>query len=291
MNIRRMVNAGSWYPRNENDLVQMLQEFMKDKEFGPGKELKTKGLPERKIIGGVSPHAGMYYSGACAICTYLTLFEEKIPDTVIVIGFDHRNYFPDCLLEEGEWETPLGNLKVDSELAKSILDDCKSLVAKSSAFIGSSENSLELQMPIIKYFAGDNDVKIVPIKISSHEYPVLEKIANELTALIQKVNKDIVIVASSDLYHEHVYNEQELLKFKKKDENVINNFIKLRAHDIFDLGMRATVCGRHTITLVLLIGTKLGAKEGNCLKHYTSIERTKEFGYCVGYFSGVITKL
>jgi AmmeMemoRadiSam system protein B len=290
MNIRHMVNAGSWYPRAKNALIEMVEQFIKDKEFGPGREFKTQGLDQRKIIGGVSPHAGMYYSGACATCTYLTLFEEKIPDTIIVIGFDHRQYFPDCLLEEGEWETPLGNLKVDDELAKKILDDCESIVSNNSAFIGSSENSLELQMPLIKFFARENDVKIIPIKISSHEFPALEKIANQLAALIQNSTKDIVIVASSDLYHEHVYSEQELVKFKKKDENVINNFIKLNPHNIFDLGMRASVCGRHTITLLLLIGNILNVKEGNCLKHYTSIERTKEFGYCVGYFSGVITK-
>jgi AmmeMemoRadiSam system protein B len=285
-----MANAGSWYPRNKEVFLETMEQFMSDEKFGPGRGFKTQGIGQRKIIGGVSPHAGMVYSGACATCTYLTLFEERIPDSLIVIGFDHHYFFPDCLLEEGEWETPLGNLRIDNELATEILNGCKNIVSNDSAFIGSRENSLELQMPLIKFFAGDNDVKIVPIKLSSHDFSVLEKIADDLATVIQKSTKDIVIVASSDMYHENVNNEQDLQKFKKMDEFVIGNFINLNPRKIFDLGMRATVCGRHTITLLLLIGKRLNAKEGICLKHYTSIEKTEEFGYCVGYFSGVIKK-
>ena len=257
MNIRRMVNAGSWYPRDKEDLLKLIHQFIKDDDFGPGRDFETKNLKQRKTIGGASPHAGLFYSGACATCTYFSLFEEKIPDSVIVIGFDHRQYFPNCLLEEGEWETPLGNLTIDSELAKWILDGSKNIVSNRSAFIGSSENSIELQMPLIKFFAGENETKIV-------------------------------VVASSDLYHESVYNTQDLERFKNKDEFVIGNFEGLNPVNIFNIGMQATVCGRHTISLVLLIGKELNAKEGVCLKHYTSIDKTKEYGYCVGYFSGVM---
>jgi AmmeMemoRadiSam system protein B len=288
MNIRRMVNAGSWYPRDKDDLLELIHQFIKDSEFGPGRDFEIKNLKQRNTIGGVSPHAGLYYSGACATCTYFSLFEEKIPDSLIVIGFDHRRYFPNCLLEEGEWETPLGNLTIDSELAKRILDGSKNIVSNSSAFIGSSENSIELQMPLIKFFAGENDTKIVPIKISSHNFSELEEIAKELALVIRNSSKDIVVVASSDLYHESVYSKQDLENVKNKDEFVIQNFEGLNPVNIFNLGMQATVCGRHTISLVLLIGNELNAKEGVCLKHYTSIDKTKEYGYCVGYFSGVM---
>lgn len=290
MNIRRMVNAGSWYPRDKQDLLNLIHQFIKDSEFGPGRDFETKNLEQRKAIGGVSPHAGLFYSGACATCTYFSLFEEKVPDSLIVIGFDHRRYYPNCLFEEGEWETPLGNLVIDSELAKGILNTSRNIVSNNSAFIESSENSIELQMPIIKFFTGENDVKIVPIKLSSHDFSELENIAKDLAIVIQNSSKDIVIVASSDLYHEGVYDKHDLENFKKKDEFVIENFEKLNPEKIFNLGMQATVCGRHTITLLLLIGNELNAKEGICLKHYTSVDKTKEYGYCVGYFSGVLRK-
>ena len=72
------------------------------------------------IIGGVSPHAGYTFSGRCAAFTYLNLFKERIPDTVIVLGTDHVGYGKVALLGDGAWETPLGNLQIDDELSNGL---------------------------------------------------------------------------------------------------------------------------------------------------------------------------
>lgn len=290
MNIRRMALAGSWYPYTEEACLKKLNNFLKDDKFGPGEEFVLSDISERSIIGGVSPHAGMDYSGPCAIHTYLNIFKEKIPDTIIVIGFDHRQFVKDSVLEEGEWETPLGNLIVDDELARKIVKNKKILVADNSAFIGRDENSLELQMPFIKFFAGKNEVKIIPIKISSHDYNTIDLISENIAQVIKSSKKDIIIIASSDLYHEQVNDKVDLIKFKENDEKVINDFINLKPENILNLGRSATVCGQHTISALLQISIKLGAKEGKLLKHYTSAEIAEKFGYCVGYFSGIISK-
>ena len=276
-----MVNAGTWYPREENNFRKAMNNFLADKEFGAGEKYIPLNKPNRNTIGGVSPHAGTAYSGPCATNTYLSIFKEKIPDTVIVLGFDHRSHVENSLLGNGEWETPLGNLEIDSDLTDQILNTSQVLISDSSAFIGRSENSLELQMPFIKYFSEDHNVKIVPIKISSHDFKTIDIIASDLAKSIQSSNKDIVVVASSDLYHEHVYGEEDLDNFKKKDDYVINEFIKLQPESILNLGFNASVCGRHTITALLLTCKKLNAVEGKLLKHYTSVEITKKFGYGV----------
>ncbi|MHA1670299.1 MAG: AmmeMemoRadiSam system protein B [Promethearchaeota archaeon] len=288
--IRRMALAGSWYPYSGEACKKKMNNFLKYNKFGPGEEFISSKMSERSIIGGVSPHAGMDYSGPCAIHTYLYIFKEKIPDTIIVIGFDHRQLVKDSLLEEGEWETPLGNLIIDKELAAKILKNSGILVADNSAFIGRDENSLELQMPFIKFFAGENDVKIVPIKISSYDYNVIDSISESIAQVIKSSDKDIVIVASSDMYHEQVNNKEDLKEFKENDDKVIKDFINLKPENIMNLGRRATVCGKHTISTLLQISNKLGAKEGKLLKHYTSAEISEKFGYCVGYFSGIIYK-
>jgi len=288
--IRRMALAGSWYPYSGEACSKKMNNFLKDNKFGPGEEFLSPKLSERTMIGGVSPHAGMDYSGPCAIHTYLNLFKEKIPDVVIVLGFDHRQLVKDSLLKEGEWETPLGNLIIDNDLAEEILKKSNVLVADNSAFIGRDENSIELQMPFIKFFAGKNDVRIIPVKISSHDYKTIDAISENIAQVIKSSNKDIIVIASSDLYHEDVYNEEELQKFKEKDEKVIKDFENLKPENIINLGRRASVCGQHTISTLLQISIKLGSKKGKMMKHYTSTEIVGKFGYCVGYFSGIIYK-
>ena len=288
--IRRMALAGSWYPYTGEAIQKKMNKFLNDNKFGPAERYDSSKMSERSIIGGVSPHAGMDYSGPCAIHTYLNIFKEKIPDTFIILGFDHRQIVKDSLLEEGEWETPLGNLPIDNELADKILKISNVIVADKSAFIGRDENSLELQMPFIKFFAGKNNVKIVPVKISSHDYKTIDLISEDIARVIKSSKKDIVVVASSDLYHENVNDKEDLRKFKEKDEKVIEDFVNLKPENILSLGRRASVCGQHTISTLLQISNKLGAKEGKLLKHYTSAEVAQKFGYCVGYFSGIIYK-
>ncbi|MHA1272648.1 MAG: AmmeMemoRadiSam system protein B [Promethearchaeota archaeon] len=303
MIIKRARLAGSWYPGTKNGLLRKLDECFLNSEFGPGKKPESKNLDERSIIGGVSPHAGISYSGECAAYTYLNLFEERIPDTIIVIGFEHQGYVDPSILNEGEWETPIGNIPIDNELADLILENSKLLKANSRNFLQTSENSLELQMPFIKYCAGDKDVKIVPIKIRTHNYNELEQIADEIANGIKKSEKDIVIVASSDMSHENVSSQKELEQFKRNDMLVIEEFIKLNAKNVLNPEniippggflnpyQQATICGTITMATLIITCKKLNASKGKMLKYYTSSEKTGMLGgYCVGYFSGIIIK-
>ncbi|MHA1488067.1 MAG: AmmeMemoRadiSam system protein B, partial [Promethearchaeota archaeon] len=105
MGIRKASHAGSWYPKNREDLIRDLEYSFSESEFGPGLLPETLHQDTRTIIGGVSPHAGYAFSGRCAAHTYLNLFKEKIPDTVIILGTDHVGYGKVALLADGAWET------------------------------------------------------------------------------------------------------------------------------------------------------------------------------------------
>ncbi|MFX1294901.1 MAG: AmmeMemoRadiSam system protein B [Promethearchaeota archaeon] len=295
MEVRRALHAGSWYPRSKSDLINNLNKYFNDEKFGPGTELKTLNQETRTIIGAVSPHAGHEYSGRCAAFSYLNLFKEKIPDTIIILGTDHIGYDKIALMKEGEWETPLGNLKIDSELAQKILDNSEVVTLDNSAFIGypfEREHNIEIQLPFIKYCANGSDVKIVPIKIASKfrdNYEILEKLANNMAQSIKSIKKDIVIVASSDMSHEEIYNLSDVEKFKTRDKNFINAFVELNPKKAFETAYRS-VCGKHTITTLMLTCQNLEAKTGKFLQYYTSYDITENLGYCVGYFSGIIMK-
>jgi len=293
LGIRKASHAGSWYPKNREDLIRDLEHNFSESEFGPGLLPETLNLNTRTIIGGVSPHAGYAFSGRCAAYTYLNLFKEKIPDTVIVLGTDHVGYGKVALLGNGAWETPLGNLLIDDELSKKILDTSDIIVEDRSAFTGfmEQEHNIEIQLPFIKYCAKEKDVKIVTLKIGiRRDYDVFEKIASDISASIKALNKDIVIVASSDMSHKEVFDTSQLNEFKKFDQDVIDAFVELNPKKTLSAASKTTVCGAQTITTLMLICEKLNATKGELLKYYTSSDIKGGYGYCVGYFSGIMVK-
>ncbi|MFX1288186.1 MAG: AmmeMemoRadiSam system protein B [Promethearchaeota archaeon] len=293
MVIRKASHAGSWYPGRKEALIKDIESYFYDKEFGPGKLPESLNMEKRTIIGAVSPHAGYAFSGRCAAFTYLNLFNEKIPDTVIVLGTDHVGYGGVALLGEGEWETPIGNLKIDFELSQKILDTSEIIVDDSSAFTGfmEQEHNIEIQLPFIKYCAKEKDVKIVTIKIGGKkDYTIFDVLANEISTSIRALNKDVVIVASSDMSHKNVSNRGQLDEFKKIDQGVIDAFVEFNPKKTLFNASQTTVCGAQTITTLMLICKKLNCNTGKLLKYYTSTDVRGEYGYCVGYFSGILMK-
>ena len=295
MVLRRATHAGSWYPGSKRDLLKSLKDYFMDKKFGPNEEPQTLNEDKRSILGGVSPHAGMTFSGPCAAYTYLNLFREKIPDVVVVLGTDHVGYHKIALMKKGEWETPLGNLRIEEELSEKILDLSNIIVEDKSLFTGfkaEQEHNIEIQLPFIKYCSQEKDVKIVTVKIAgTREFKTLNEIAIDIANAIKSLKKDVIIVASSDMSHKQVDDSNQLTIFKDIDLHVIEEFKKVDPEKTLEAALKTSVCGPQTITTMMLICKNLEANKGKLLKYYTSSERTESIGgYCVGYFSGIIMK-
>ena len=297
---RQAMVAGHFYPRYKPDLLKIIKDSFLDKEFGPGEEFKTLNKDERTIIGGVSPHAGYIYSGCAAVYTFLNLFKEKIPDTIIILGTDHIGYGKIALMSEGEWETPLGKISIDKELSERILDNSNKIINDESAFIGhpfGREHNIEVQLPFIKYCAQEKSVKFIPIKVAVKDFNVLSIISNDIAKSIESYDKDVVIVASSDMTHKQPRNisnpSKDLEDMRKLDQAVIDDFVDLDPKNTLKAAQNTSVCGSQTITTLMLICIKLGATKAEALKYYTSYEKGGGSGPCeysVGYFSGVLMK-
>lgn len=297
--LRKAAVAGSFYPRYKPDLLRILKESFTDTTFGPGEEPKTINK-ERTVIGGVSPHAGYIYSGCAAAYTFLNLFREKIPDTVILLGTDHVGYDKVALMKEGEWETPLGNLSIDTKLAEEILKRSKTIVEDNSAFMGfpfGREHNIEVQLPFIKYCSEEKEVNIVPIKVSTKNYDVLDELSTDIAAAISSIKKDTVIVASSDMTHKQPKDirnpKEDLENMRKKDQAVIDAFVKGDPQKTYKAAQQTSVCGPQTITSLMLTCKKLNSTQFKSLKYYMSYEKGGGTGPCeysVGYFSGIIIK-
>jgi len=304
---RKAFFAGHWYSHNKDDLIRDLESHFQNKAFGPWELPISQNKESRTIIGGVSPHAGYAYSGPCAAHTYLNLFKERIPDTVIILGTHHHYYSKVGLMEKGVWKTPLGNLEIDQKLATLILDRAKIITEDTSGFINYQEHNIEIQLPFIKYCAGENDVKILPIKITNHiNHKEMEIISNEILNAINIINKDIVLVASSDMSHYDISNDLQLKTLKNIDHTVIDQFINFKPENIltpenvvpkeeygrFRADQRGpSICGRQTIATLVSIGKNMKATQSKLLKYYASKDISPgPSTWTVGYFSGIIGK-
>src|SRR5208283_3361131 len=119
-----------------------------------------KESPKMDAIGVVSPHAGYIYSGPVAGAVFSRI---KFKNTFILMGPNHRGMGkPFSIMTEGSWRTPLGDVRLNTELARAILKASGNL--KEDSLAHRYEHSLEVQVPFLQYFK--RDVMIVPIVLS-----------------------------------------------------------------------------------------------------------------------------
>src|ERR671925_31828 len=78
-------------------------------------------IPRREpqpVKAVVSPHAGIAYSGAVAGAVYGDI---RCPEVFILLGPNHMGVGePVAVTAEGEWETPLGVVTIDREVAMAL---------------------------------------------------------------------------------------------------------------------------------------------------------------------------
>src|SRR5208283_5071389 len=96
-------------------------------QFYYGTAARLKGQVEQyiirdavkeKVIGAMSPHAGLMYSGPVAGAVYSSI---SFPETFILLGPNHTGLgAPLSLTASGEWEIPTAIFSIDEDLAGAI---------------------------------------------------------------------------------------------------------------------------------------------------------------------------
>ena len=309
---RRAASAGQFYPRFKSELIQTINDCYLDSVFGPGNELKicpkdpTQGPSKRRVLGVISPHAGYIYSGSAAAFSFQELFREGVPDSLIILGTQHTGYHKIATMTSGEWETPLGNISVDTELSTALVEGKSPIIVDDAAFNGfphGREHNIEVQLPFVKHAAlrAKKAIQIVPIKVGAMDPDILEKLGTWIANVIQQNSvestKDIAILASSDMTHfqpRSPYKPQQEIQENQtqRDQNVINAFEKMDWQETYKYAQQTTVCGPQTISTLMIAAMKLGYKTGKKLKYYNSFQKMGEqtpCEYSVGYFSGAIS--
>ena len=107
-----------------------------------------------KLKALIGPHAGLRFSGPTAAWAYRNLAESASQyDRVVLMGPSHKVYLDFIgTTAAQEWETPLGNLKVDVETVESLSEQSEAVglsVQKIQLKYEENEHSLELHLPYI----------------------------------------------------------------------------------------------------------------------------------------------
>jgi AmmeMemoRadiSam system protein B len=187
MTVRQPNFAGSWYPRTDNQCQQMFEEFEQQC-------VSRKG--SGTLRGGIVPHAGWMFSGHIAynVVRELSRSVSEV-DTVVVCGGHLHPSSPITVMSEGEFWTPFGNMPTDEELARALCDNHQ--VREESPKHHSPDNTIELQMPIVKHFFPEARTVI----IGAPPREEMLQAASSLGDLASQLGRKILVIGSTDLTH------------------------------------------------------------------------------------------
>ncbi len=233
-----------------------------------------------KAIGVLAPHAGLVYSGAVAGAVYSKV---TLPEIFILIGPNHTGFgAPVSVFSEGEWDMPNGRVKVDAELARTIAGQSRYASEDYTAHTG--EHSLEVQIPFIQYFS--RDFKIVPITMMSTAIEVCREVGIAISHAIKETQKDVLIVASSDMTH-----YESAKSAKEKDHKAIEEILALDPaglhHTVKEYGI--TMCGFAPAVTMLYAALELGATKATLVKYMNSGDVSGDYDQVVGYAGMIIS--
>jgi len=269
--LRHAAVAGSWYPGRGEDIVRELDAYLEAAAVAP--------LPGR-LVGLVSPHAGLRYSGPVAAFGY-SLVRGLRDVTCVLVGPSHRVAFDGCAIQtEGGFETPLGVVPIDEELARHLLDGEAGI--GSSSDVHRAEHSLEMQLPFLQHLVPG--LRIVPILMGSQERHEVEALAE---ALAESVKERALLVASSDLSHYHPASAANAL-----DAEVVADVERFDADALMTRIEREPghACGGGPIVAVMRAARSLGANRSSVLRYADSGDAGEgDKSRVVGYLSAAFT--
>jgi AmmeMemoRadiSam system protein B len=185
-------------------------------------------------------------------------------------------------MTEGTWSMPMGDIRIDGEMANAICEE--TYIAKQDSSAHRLEHSLETQLPFLQYFK--TEFQIVPICLRRMKVSACKILSEGIVRAVTQLDKPVLIVASSDMTH---YESHD--KAATKDHMAITCIQNRDPVGLFETvrSEKITMCGVNPITVMLYCCESLGAKEAELVKYMTSGEVNGNMEKVVGY-AGMIIK-
>ena len=267
--IRRAAVAGSWYPGSAEALRRAVQKHLA--------EASPFDAPEVRAV--VAPHAGLVYSGPVGAFAYAAVAGRPY-DAVVLVGPSHYVAFDGvACVTRGVFETPLGMMPIEEELAGAIraASRCTRELPEAHA----REHSLEMQLPFLACVLPGKP--IVPLVMGQQSRETVEDLAAALAVALQ--GRDVLLVASTDLSHYHPAATAAVL-----DGRVVDLVNRFDPDALLDLVERVPehACGGGPAASVMLAARRLGARQARVLRYADSGDVSGDKGAVVGYMAAAI---
>lgn len=185
--------AGQFYPGSEAALKKQLRELF----------TQAKSVGDKRVLRAlISPHAGYVFSGRVAASAFNQIPENISYKRVFVLASSHHYLFGGAAVFcSGNYETPLGEIRVDTELARNLAGSGDLFIHYPEAH--ENEHSLEVQLPFLQYKL-KNDFLLVPVILGTNNPADCEKIAKVLAPYFTPEN---LFVVSTDFSHYPKYED------------------------------------------------------------------------------------
>jgi AmmeMemoRadiSam system protein B len=270
--LRHPAVAGRFYPGDPDDLRTEARGYLSQSSFG-------KQSPVR-AVGCIAPHAGYMYSGHVAGAVFARV---EIPRRCIVMCPNHTGMgVPLSVMSEGAWETPLGEVPIDGELAKALKQRFPALQEDSAAH--RAEHAAEVELPFLQIRQAE--LKFVPIALGTRQFEALEQLGKAIADVVVAQKDPVLIIASSDMNH---YESDAVTRVK--DHRAIERILTLDPRGLFDVVTQQDIsmCGLGPAVAMLTAARQLGAKSAELVKYATSGDISGDRDTVVGYAGVVVS--
>jgi AmmeMemoRadiSam system protein B len=270
--VRRASVAGKWYPDNPARLVSEIDACLARAHVDP-----LPG-PLRAII---APHAGLMYSGPVAAYAYAAARHGQCR-ALVMLGPSHFVPFRGVSIwPEGSWETPLGSVTVDTDLAAAIASASPQVVDLPVAH--GREHSLEMQLPFVAHLLPG--VPIVPMVMGQQTRETAFALGEAIARAVAAHAPDALLVASSDLSH-----YEDAVTAESLDRIVIQHVESLDPDGLMHALEKEPrhACGGGPMVSVMDAARRLGATESRLLQYADSGDVSGDKSSVVGYMAAAI---
>lgn len=263
MKIRSRVLPFGWYPSSSREIQNQLQSY-------------TAAVPPLspgvKVYGGVMPHAGWYFSGRLAAQVFYLAARQHQPQVVCLFGGHLQGSAPPLLVMDDAWETPLGPVPLATELYEPLQEQIPCAPEEPG------DNTLEIQLPMIKYFFPQ--AKVLALRAPQSQTAI--RLGEAVAAVARKKGLSLLAFGSADLTHygpnygwaPQGYGAQAVTWVKEvNDKKLVDQALHMAAPEVLRVGTQDhSSCSAGAIAAAISAARALGAKKGHLVDYYTSYD-------------------
>lgn len=266
--VRHPAVAGRFYPGEAEVLQRDVRTYL-----APSREYKPV-----RALGCIAPHAGYIYSGHVAGAVFSRL---EIPEICLLLCPNHTGQgHALAIVSEGAWETPLGQVPIDSAFASALKRRCSLLQEDRAAHRG--EHAIEVELPFLQML--QPKLRVIPIALGTRHFEVLDEMGTAIGEAVTAHPEPVLIIASSDMNH---YESDAVTRVK--DQSALDPIFRLDPRGLYDAVMNQNIsmCGFGPSVAMLTAAKKLGGISAELVKYATSGDVSGDLDFVVGY-AGVI---